>query len=135
MRVSLDAQQSEESRLKPTFCLDLLEASIEPSLLGGLMLMLVRAGRFAVDEIAPFSVHAGSLSEEDAAFLGLIPAVGLLILLEFVRAVRELALLFIGAEAEFNKLLAELRFFLILPYGRFAVAELDVTAWRCRVLS
>jgi hypothetical protein len=52
-----------------------------------------------------------------------------------VWAVRELAFLLIGAKAKFNKLFAQLWFFFILPYGRFAADNLLPAPRRGRVLS
>ncbi|XP_031472479.1 uncharacterized protein LOC116244724 [Nymphaea colorata] len=120
MSFSLYAQQAEEPRLKPTFCLDLLEASIEMAV----GCVGVVAGGFGVYEIAALSVHARAFVEEDPAFLGLVSAVGLLVLLELMRAVCEFALLLVGAEAEFYEFFAKLRLFLILPYGRFQLRDL-----------
>lgn len=73
-----------------------------------------------VDEVAPLAVHAVSHFEVDAAFLGLVFGVELVVFAELVGAVCEFALLFVGAEPEFQVFFAQLRFLLILPYGRFA---------------
>ena len=114
MIVSLDAEHFQEARLKSNFSLDFLEAGIEKSsrFLGGDLLM---------NEVAPLSVHAVPVGEVDSAFFGLVFGVGLLIFAKFMGAMCELALLLIGTEAKFEVFFAELRFFLILPYGRFIV--------------
>ena len=101
----LSLQQAEESRLKPTFRLDLLKARVA----GGASAAAVR---LRVDEVAALSVHAEAFAEEDAAFLGLVLGVELLVFAELVRAVRELALLLVGAEAESHFFLEGGRFFL-----------------------
>lgn len=122
-------EQPKESRLKPTFRLDLLEAGIEP-----IPPVAARTGGLGVDEVASLAVHAGSLCQKDPAFLGLVAAIGLLIFLELMGAVGELALLLVGAEAEFDEFFTELRFFLILLYGRFAIGYLLVVPRGGRVL-
>lgn len=122
----LSLQQAEEPRLKPTFRLDLLEARVA----GG----APAAVRLRVYEIAALAVHAEPLAEEDPAFLGLVLGVELLVLAELVRAVRELALLLVRTEPEFHEFLAELRFFLILLYGRFGRHGREALAGRGGVL-
>lgn len=123
-------EQPKEPRLKPTFRLDLLEAGIEL-----IPPMIARTGGLGVDEIASLAIHAGSLRQKDPAFLGLIPTIRLLVFLELMRPMREFTLLLIGTEAKFNKFFTELRFFLILLYGRFAIGYLLVSPRRGRVLS
>lgn len=71
-------EQSEESRLKPNFGLDFLEAGIEA---GGVR---AGAGRLGVYEIAALSIHARTFSKEDSTFLCFVPAIWLLIFLEFM---------------------------------------------------
>ena len=100
-QVSLVVEEVEEARLKPNFGLHLLEASVRQS---GLSL----AVELPVNEVASFSVHAKALSEEDSTFFGLILGVDLLIFTEFVGSMGKLALLFVGAEAEFEVFFAEL---------------------------
>lgn len=123
-------EQPKESRLKPTFRLDLLKASIEL-----IPPMVARTGGLGMDEIAPLTIHAGALRQEDATFFGLVATIRLLIFLELMRAMGELTLLLIGTEAKFNKFFTELRFFLILLYGRFAIGDLLVVPRGGRVLS
>jgi hypothetical protein len=77
--ISRNAEQCEESRLKPTFCLDLLEAGVELCPLNG-----VFGGGFGVDEVTALTVHTGALTQKNSAFLGLVSAVGLLVFLELV---------------------------------------------------
>lgn len=87
-----------------------------------------------VYKIAPLAIHADSFCQEDPAFLGLVLGVDLLILAQLVRAVRELALLLVRTEPKFDVFFAELRFFLILLYGRFGRHGREVVAGRGGVL-
>jgi len=98
--------------VKSTFCPHLLEDRIW-------LRKLVSTADLGVDEIAAFSVHALTFREKHSTLFGFVFGVGLLIFAKLVGSVSELALLLIGAEAEFQIFFAELRFFLILPYGRF----------------
>ncbi len=52
-----DAEQFEESRLKSTFCLNILETGIEVCLVHG-----VFSGGFGVNEVASLAVHAGAFA-------------------------------------------------------------------------
>lgn len=70
-----------------------------------------------MDEVAALAEHAGALREEDPALLRLVLRVHLLVLPQLVRPVRELAALLVGAAAELQELLAELRL-LLLPSRR-----------------
>lgn len=88
----------------------------------------------SVYKIAPLPVHADSLGEEDPAFLGLVLGVHLLILAQLMRPMRELTLLLVWTEPKFHVFFAELRFFLILLYGRFGRHGREVVAGRGGVL-
>lgn len=87
-----------------------------------------------MNKIAPFPVHAMSFLEKDPTLFSFIFGVHLLIFSEFVRAMGELALLLVGTKAELKVFFAELRFFLILLYGRFSVSGGWLVARRTRVL-
>jgi hypothetical protein len=91
--------------------------------------------RPGVDEVAALSVHAATTVEEDPTLFGLVFGVELLILAEFLGAMGELALLLVRTEPLLHELLAQLRFFLILPYGRFALAMGGRTAGRTGIFS
>ena len=54
---SRDAEKFEESRLKSTFCLNILETGIEVCLVHG-----VFSGGFGVNEVASLAVHAGAFA-------------------------------------------------------------------------
>lgn len=95
---------------------------------------LAAAVRLGVDEVAPLAVHAEPFGEEHSAFLGLVLRVHLLVLPQLVRPVRELALLLVRAEPEFHVFFAELRFLLILLYGRFVGQGGKAVAGRGRIL-
>jgi uncharacterized membrane protein len=61
-----------------------------------------------VDEVASVSVGTKTVLEKASANLGLVFAVGLVVLLEFLQSVCELASLFVGAVSLFDELFAEL---------------------------
>lgn len=125
---SFPLKQVKESRLKSTFCLDLLKTGV----VSGPSAAAVPLG---VDEIASFSVHAESFGEKHSAFLGLVLGVDLLILAQLVRAMCELTLLLVGTRPEFYVFFTELRFLLILLYGRFVGHRGNMVAGRGRILS
>lgn len=64
-------------------------------------------------EVAAVAVWAESFLQEASASLGLVLAVGLVILLQFMQTMGELAALLVGTVAYLHKLLAELRFLLV----------------------
>jgi hypothetical protein len=76
-----------------------------------------------VDKVAPLAIHAMSLFQIDSAFLGFVFRVGLLVFAQFMRAMGKFALLLVGTKAKLQVFFAELRFFFILPYGRFAAVR------------
>jgi hypothetical protein len=61
-----------------------------------------------VDEVASLPVHAVTFREKHSAFFSFVFRVGLLIFAELVRSMGKLALLLVGAEAEFQIFFAEL---------------------------
>jgi hypothetical protein len=66
-----------------------------------------------VDEVAAVAEEAAAVVEEAPAGLGLVLAVLLLVLLEFVQPVRELAALLVGTAAVLDEPLAQLRLLLV----------------------
>lgn len=66
-----------------------------------------------MDEVATVAVRAEAVLEESAASFCLVLGVCLLVLLEFVESMRELALFLVGTVAVLHELFAELRFFLM----------------------
>ena len=83
-----------------------------------------------VNEIASFSVHAVAFREKHSTLFCFVFGVELLIFAKFMGSVSELALFLVGAEAKFEIFFAELRFFLILPYGRFGVVVRRIISGR-----
>lgn len=76
-----------------------------------------------MDEVAAVAVGAESFLQESSAGLGLVLAVGLVILLQLVQSVRELAALLVGAVAVLHELLAELRLLLVGRWSHVVLAR------------
>ena len=63
-----------------------------------------------MDEVATVSVRTKAILKKTATHLGLVFAVGLMVLLQFLQAVRKLASPFIGTVALLHEFFAQLRF-------------------------
>lgn len=66
-----------------------------------------------MDKVATISIRTEAFLKESAASFCLILRVRLLIFLEFMQSMSELALLLVGTVAVFNELFAQLGFFLM----------------------
>jgi hypothetical protein len=80
---------------------------------GGVEEAVAGGGGGRVDEVAAVAVGAEAVLQEPAAHLGLVLAVGLVVLLELLQPMGELAPLLVGAVAVFHKLFAQLRLLLV----------------------